>query len=640
MGTKAAGVIKRIAVITNGWSGEYLSIVLEGIKKKAAKDGVDVFVFTSYILWRDEKKRKEEQIKLFDLIHPEDYDGFIVLANTFNIKEETDAIKKLLKGYNSPVVTTEVEIPGIPFIGSSNYKGMYELTRHLIEKHDVRKIIYMRGISGNVECAEREKAVREALAVDGLDLAGTLQGDFGFYGATIRIDEWLKTGESLPDAFVCANDLMALGTISTLHKNGIEVPDDVIVTGFDHTKESQLSYPLVATVTRQWDEMGEYAYEEIKAQLKKPDRNSRRILESAFVPSESCGCDPDARSIALRLEKIRNMYPDTISSDMVDLFFQRVRLDMDKAENRQDFYESAKNTFGINNFFGPDYCFCADPRFLETDIDEYAQGPTPISDRMDVLYEKRNDVSKPPSSFDTREIYPGYKKEKGKSDLYIVSLLNDIDYYIGYIVIKNSPETLYNLQLKRLVNNLDLLLVTIKRYVFSQKNYRKLKEIYMTDFLTGMYNRAGCEKVLFSFIQEEKIQQRSTSLLFVDINNMKIINDEYGHLNGDLAIKATADAMKRSLPDGWLLGRYGGDEFVAVGRYNEKQNIKRYRKLFADALKKTMEGLKVPFELTASAGFCAIHPEDKGKIEDFIRIADESMYEEKEKAHRKLNAKS
>ena len=122
-------------------------------------------------------------------------------------------------------------------------------------------------------------------------------------------------------------------------------------------------------------------------------------------------------------------------------------------------------------------------------------------------------------------------------------------------------------------------------------------------------------------------------LLFVDINNMKIINDEYGHLNGDLAIKATADSMRKSLPDGWLIGRYGGDEFIAVGRYREHQTIEGYRELFAAALYNTMEGLKISFELTASAGCCVIHPDSNGTIEDYLKIADESMYEEKEKNH-------
>ncbi|MCR4756145.1 MAG: GGDEF domain-containing protein [Lachnospiraceae bacterium] len=626
---------KRIAVIANGWSGEFLGLVLEGIRQKAKEDNTDVFMFTSYILWRDDDKRKKEQLKLFDLINPEDYDGFIILANTFNISEECEQIIKLLKSGGAPIVSTEVEIPGVPFIGSRNYDGMYELTKHLITKHNVRRVIYMNGITGNVECAERKKAVTDALAEHNLKLEGSIPGDFGFYTATQQMEEWLNENDQLPDAFICANDLMALGTISTLHKHGIEVPDDVIVTGYDHTKESRLSYPLVATVTRQWDVMGQKVYEELMNQIKNPDASVHKYLESGFVPSESCGCSPDEASIALRREKIRNMYPDSIRADMVEIFFQQVRLEMDKVASKEDFYETAKETFGIHDFFGPDYCFCVHPEFFEKDTEEYVRSVSTAGDKMDVIYEKSNGKSVPPRTINTSDIYPGYNKTEEGSDLYIVSLLNDLDYFMGYIVIKNSPDALYSIQLKKLINNLDLLLVSIKRYIFARKYNRELMNIYMTDSLTGLYNRTGCDKVLINYIQQEKAEGRSTMLLFVDINNMKIINDEYGHLNGDLAIKATADSMRKSLPDGWLIGRYGGDEFIAVGRYREHQTIEGYRELFAAALYNTMEGLKISFELTASAGCCVIHPDSNGTIEDYLKIADESMYEEKEKAHSK-----
>ena len=511
---------------------------------------------------------------------------------------------------------------------------MYELTDHLIRKHDVKRVIYVKGIVGNIECAERKRAVTDALAEHGLELAGTIQGDFGFYGAMLKVREWLKKGEELPDAFICANDLMALGTINELHKNGIEVPRDVLVTGFDHSRESQLSYPLVATVSRQWDTMGEHVYDTLKAQIEHPDPSFRMEFESSFVPSESCGCAAREKSVLLRLEKVRNIYPDTIRSDMIDLFFQQVRLEMDSLESMQEFYESAVETFGVNDFFGSDYCFCTDRRFFEEDTEDYLLNANCVADEVDVLYEKKKGKSIPQQVIKTRDLYPGYTKRKGKSDLYIICLLNSLDFYIGYIAIRNSPDTLYNLQLKRLVNNLNLLLITIKRYIFSQKNYRKLREIYMTDFLTEMYNRTGCEKALFSFIEDEKAAGRSTVLLFVDINNMKDINDDYGHLNGDLAIKATAEAMRRSLPEGWLLGRYGGDEFIAVGKYTDDMMIDRYRATFATTLENTISGLHIAFNLSASTGYCIIHPDDTGTIDDYLRIADESMYEEKEKAHR------
>ncbi|MCR5356417.1 MAG: GGDEF domain-containing protein [Lachnospiraceae bacterium] len=626
----------RIAVITNGWSGEFLGFVLESIRKEAAKDSIDLFVFTSYILWHDSEERKRNHLKLFSLIHPEDYDGAIVFTNTFNIREEFECVIELFKDCDIPVITTEIPIPGIPFIGSSNYKGMHDLTTHLIKEHNVKNIIYMSGIEGHIECAERKKAVEEALSEHGLKLMDTIQGDFGFYTALVKVSEWVEAGKTLPDAFVCANDLMALGVISGLHKHGIEVPRDVIVTGFDYIKESKLSYPLVATVSRQWDRMGEYIYDELLHQMTDPDPDYKLVLDSTFIPSESCGCKPDDDAIEARLEKVRNMYPDSIRTDMVDLFFQTVRGEMDRVESKDDFFEAAKKTFGKNEFFGPDYCFCTDPRFFEEDPDEYVKKVLSIGDKMDVIYEKRDGESLPGGIIDSRMIYPGYHKEAGKSGFYIICMLNSMDYLIGYIAIKNSPNELYELSLKRLINNLNQQLITIKNYIFSQQNYRKLREIYMTDFLTGLYNRAGCEKFLFSFINRQKEEGHKSVLLFFDINNMKFINDDYGHLNGDLAIKATAEAMRLSLSGkgGWLLGRYGGDEFVAVGEHEKGMTIEKYRERFGKALKKTVTGLKLAFELSASTGCCIISPDDSGTIEDYIRIADQSMYEEKEKSHR------
>lgn len=626
---------KKIAVICSGWSTEYVELVLEGIRRKASNDGVDIFVFTSYILYRDAKARKKEQLKLFDLIHPEDYDGAILLSNTFNIKEERDCAINLFKKSNTPIISTEVKLPGIPYIGSQNYSGMYELATHLIEEHNVKSIVFMKGIVGNPESAERMRAVTDALKEHGLELTDSIQGDFGFYGASLSMDEWLKKGSPLPDAFVCANDLMALGSIDTLHKHGIEVPRDVLVTGFDHSHESQLSYPMVATVSRQWDIMGEHVYEALMEQISDPDPSYHKEYESHFVPTESCGCPANETTLSIRLDKVRNIYPETVRADMVDLFFQTVRLEMDSLESKEDFYRSAAENFGANDFFGPDYCFCINRRFFELDNEDYLSGSNYVDDEVDVLYEKKNGKSNPQQVIKTRDLYPGYKKEEGKSDLYVICLLNSLDYFIGYVAIKNSTEELYNLKLKQLVNNLNLILITIKRYIFSQKNYRKLQEIYMTDFLTGMYNRTGCEKLLFSFIEEEKAAGRSTVLLFVDINNMKDINDDYGHLNGDLAIKATANAMHDSLPKGWLLGRYGGDEYVAVGKYEDFMTIEKYREHFDSILKDTVAGLHVAFDLSASAGYCLIRPDDEGNIEDYIRIADESMYEEKQKAHMK-----
>ena len=626
----------KIAVFANGWSAEYLGDVITGLRKRAEQDNADIFVYTSFILPQETDNVKNNQLKVFDLADPDNFDAAVVLTHTFNSENEYKKIKSVFKNSDIPVISTEIKMPGMALIGSSNYQGVYELARHLIEKHDVKKVIYVRGNDGNAECAERRKALEHALAESGLELYDVIKGDFGFYNAGKAITAWLEQKKPLPDAFVCANDLMALGVISRLHQNGIDVPSDVLVTGFDNVHEAQTSYPLVATVSRQWDHMGEYIYEEVLRQIEKPDNTVKTIYPSKFVPSESCGCTPDPEAVEVRLEMVRNIYSDATNTDMIDFFFQRVHIEMSLVEDKEGFYEYAKSRWGHEDFFGKDYCICTDPLLFEADDAEYISKVKNFKGTMDVMYERKDGESIPQRTFDSSELYPGYEPDPDKSNVYVFAALVNRDHLIGYLAVKNTPEVLSSLQFKRWINNLDTLFINIRHNIFLKRTNAELQKIYMTDFLTDMYNRMGCDNVLYSFIESERAAGRRTVLLFFDIDCMKIINDEYGHLNGDLAIKATSQAMKKSLSENWKFGRYGGDEFIAVGAYEEGKKIEDYRAAFKNALKKICTRLKASFNLSASVGYCLINPDDDSDIDTYIRIADESMYKEKERAHREM----
>ncbi len=627
---------KKIAVFANAWSAEYLGMVIDGLQKEAQKDCADIFVYTTFVLPNESEEMRVNQLKIYDLPNPNDFDGAIILAHTFNTSTELDKVCSLVKNFKIPTVTTEIKIPGLPMVGTDNYRGIYDLTNHLIEEHGVRKVVFVEGNEGNTECAERRRALEDALEEHGLVLMDTVRGDFGFYMASYNIEEYIKKNKPIPDAFVCANDLMALGVISKLHQYGKRVPEDVIVTGFDHVHESRTSYPLVATVSRQWDNMGKFLYDELNNQIVNPDPSKEIIYPSEFIPSESCGCKPEQEAYDARLERVRNIYTESTETDMVDFFFQRVHIEMSSIGSKEEFPERAKWQWGHEEFFGKDYCIITEPEFFELEDEEYFEKVTKFSDRMDIIYERRDGKSLELRQYDIHGFYPGYKEEPDKSNIFVFSALANLKHLIGYVAIKNNPRILYTLQFKRWVNNLDTLFLNVRHNIFLKRINEKLRQIYMTDFLTDMYNRTGCETVLYKFIEEKKKAGQQTVLLFYDINCMKVINDKYGHLNGDLAIKATANAMRDSLPSNFLLGRYGGDEFIAVGCWDGSRNVDEYRKSFGKALKKIMDGLKVSFRLSASVGDCLIGPDKEGTIDDYIREADESMYEEKERAHKEL----
>ena len=104
---------KKIAVFANGWSIEYLSMVIEGIRKEAKKDNVDIFVFVTYILCNESEESNKCQLNIFHLPEPDDFDGAIALTNTFNLADELERINALFVEKGVPMVSTEIEVDGM-----------------------------------------------------------------------------------------------------------------------------------------------------------------------------------------------------------------------------------------------------------------------------------------------------------------------------------------------------------------------------------------------------------------------------------------------------------------------------------------------------------------------------------------------
>lgn len=629
---------KRIAVFTNGWSNEFINRVLEGIREGAKQDECDIFVFTTYIFAHEEEKQTKSQLNIFHLPDPKKFDGAIVFTNTFNIYDEQERVCALFQRAGVPMISTEVKIPGMPFVETGNYEGVYNLAKHLVDVHNVKDVFFIGGIKGNAESAIREKALSDALSEYGLSLMGSVNADFSYYGALVAVNDYFAAHEKAPDAFVCANDCMAMGVYKALMERGYRIPKDVIVTGFDYISEVKCTFPLLATVSRRWEMLGEIAYAELKEQMEKPNPDFEFNCGSEFLPSESCGCEASKDAVEFRLAKIRNLYSDSVSAGIHDIVFRGLRLNMAKVENEMQFYEAAVKSFGTFDILGEDYYICVEPAFLEVDDDDYPVRVRGYSKKMLAIFGKDNGNSVKPFIFDSASIYPGFEHKTGESNLYILAPMNYMDFVIGYVAIKNNPASLYDMSLRKWTSNMDTLFLNFRTYIFAQKTNRLLKKIYMTDALTGMYNRTGCERVLYAFLEERKKAGQNAVLLFADIDRMKVINDVYGHLNGDLAIKATADAMKSSLPEGWLFGRYGGDEFIAVGACQDSQMVPLQRQYLDETMKTLIASYNLNFRLSVSVGYSIITPEDNGNIDDYIRQADKSMYNEKEKAHQLIDA--
>jgi diguanylate cyclase (GGDEF)-like protein/PAS domain S-box-containing protein len=178
-------------------------------------------------------------------------------------------------------------------------------------------------------------------------------------------------------------------------------------------------------------------------------------------------------------------------------------------------------------------------------------------------------------------------------------------------------------------------LVQVVRDITERKKLEEtLRNISLKDELTGLFNRRGLLKQAGPYFDFASRQKESLLLLFIDLDGMKKINDEFGHNEGDNALISTAEILNRSFRPSDIIARLGGDEFTvlvtdlsankdeAIIRLNE--NLKAY-----NATEK--RGIKLAF----SIGVATLEPERMTCFEELLEQADQAMYEQKRMKRRR-----
>ncbi len=170
-----------------------------------------------------------------------------------------------------------------------------------------------------------------------------------------------------------------------------------------------------------------------------------------------------------------------------------------------------------------------------------------------------------------------------------------------------------------------------------EKTENKLKDalsmverISMIDELTQLYNRRGFFDMSQKHIKFLKRHNVGFFLLYIDLDGLKQINDKYGHNEGDLAIKTTADVLRSALRETDIIGRLGGDEFTAIISKVEPPNYNCICRRIEENLCIKNNELNKPWKLEMSIGYIYVSPEDKRDLQELMKQADSMLYKEKQ----------
>jgi len=598
--------------------------IIDGIVDAAAKDGSDVVLFTSEgFLFQDMKEFIDGEYNIYRLPFIENYDGVIFEPESIADAEVQQEITRKIISSNVPCVSINRKIGSSNVINFENESGFRKLIEHLITEHQFTNFHYLSGPLSNHDAVERLDIFKDVLNSHGLKIKdkNIYEGTFSFDSGKHLAEEYISGARKLPQVVVCANDYMAIGLMEELKSNGIKVPEDVAITGYDNCSIASYTIPRLTTVDRGEYDAGYLAYQKLVANIDETELGASDTIFGEPVFAGTCGCKTDAAEHSKytsqsAVELKVNM------DDSLDLLkgLSLGFANMNKVTDFQHNFEKYIMKIGMESFY---FCQTGTRESYYEELELLASGKrvrrnvTEYQTKVWCPFAYESGEWNSYSAYDKNLLFPpGAKKKKG-GGFYIVMPVHQGNVCIGFGIIGNFHKRISGRVLQHLVLGIDTALGHIRKNDIMSTMLARINKKWQYDELTGLYNRSGFVNNAEKLIETACSQQNGVSVVFFDLDGLKRVNDTLGHEAGDEYIKSMADMLKTAAAEDDIVCRYGGDEFIVISIQRSLDDSTKY-------LEKLQEDIKEPVSASAGCVFDVITSMDE--LSRLIEEADKRMY--------------
>jgi DNA-binding LacI/PurR family transcriptional regulator len=259
--------------------GAFFPHLLKGIEAQLHAAGYELLVYSTHSDYPIKRKPIGEH----------NTDGLLVFTTSL----ENAEIERLYR-LSFPLVLLHATPPvgtNIPVITIENKDGAEMLVTHLIEQHQRRRIVFLRGPAGHEDSLWRERGYREALSAHGIPFDDRLiaTGDFDEARACRAIQQLIGQGIDF-DAVFAGDDDAAIGVYRALLLARRSIPKDVSVVGFDDVQFSRYISPALTTIRAPIEEVGREAVRQMMNLLQGQPASPLTLMRTQLVIRESCGC--------------------------------------------------------------------------------------------------------------------------------------------------------------------------------------------------------------------------------------------------------------------------------------------------------------------------------------------------------------
>ncbi|MGN1024648.1 MAG: substrate-binding domain-containing protein [Lachnospiraceae bacterium] len=630
--------MKKILLLTDGWRRFIVAAWTTGILQYMKEQGG--FSLTQVHCWGNwshDAAFNRGEYAIFDVPDFSAYDGIIADLTCIENRTERKKVAEMIRASKRPAITLCDKEEGITCVRSANYQAICELFDHLYEVHGCRSFVFAGSRKTDSESGERESAFVDSCRRHGIALTpdDILECDFdaetGILAARQFFDGTAKQQggkeipvRKIPDAFICANDNIAVGLLMEMKKHGWECPRDFLVTGFDNLDKAMYYRPQITTVTLNREKLAYTAAKALDRMMRGEKVPDNIHTEAKPVFAESCGC-PTSDSVDLR-GYLAWKVEDGILVNRINEQFSLAASEFNPSLSMEELMHRAMERYAGMDVDG--VYVAIDGRIGSGELEEGYRDLRQLTlfsccerDSSGVMKEFHV------SSMDelTEHLAP---KMEGNSFMMLPLHIRNLS--AGLIALYN-PRFIQDEW--RFYEFQDILLHALAEWDSNrqlQNSLSTLREVYYRDLLTGIYSNNAFAPKLLPWLSGELSEGKTAFVYFFDIDGFKTINDTKGHAFGDHILQEAANCFVQVLPkESSFCYRAGGDEFVAVLTGAGQEEVKRIRDQLRTRLLK--KGISV------SIGISELSQETehdlRGQLELAIRAADHDMYRWKKLHH-------
>ena len=616
---------KKIAVLMASIDREYQQDFASGLASAGSKLGMDVCIFNSQGHMNVAISTSEVgESMIYDLPDLTEFDGIISMPATMGSDITLKKVYEVLEPLKGkPHVSIDVPQDGAVTIQFNDRISMEEITEHLISEHGARKIAFVSGPLNSSVALERVEACRNVMKRHGLVLDDRMifDGQWTRIGGRNAAEKLLDLGGELPDAIMCGNDDMALSVIECLNEHGIRVPKDVAVTGFDALREAIMRG--LTTICRPIDRSARKAIEILNNWIETGEPEEKNVVLSTIpIFGDSCGCTQSLEHINEKLRALGserwNMEATLTRVSMFSGTMAGVGDETEAHEKIRDFVRS----WDIHEFY-----LCVDPSICR-DV-EYESNGSDYPKEMLLLFGVRSGKQYDFQMIRTYDLTPVLQEMRKNAVCLVFCPLYYRDRNLGYVAMNLGNGTGSALYPVLMLLNGALMSLYLQTNI--KRSAATIERMAIEDIMTGMLNRRGYMDRAPLLLEEAKKEEKIFALLSADMDHMKDINDQYGHLTGDEAICRMGRALKGLKEHGMTPVHISGDEFLAYGILNDSDEAGKLVPYVNEELTRINEEDPWICNISASLGVYAAVPRTDDNIDIFMTMADRAMYADKNK---------